>query len=69
MRASPQLLGCAALLIQQHPKYMRDLKLHALLYFAQVECLTRHGRPVFPDRIVARSTGPFIPALWRALTL
>lgn len=41
-----------------------NLKLNKLLYYAQGCCLSRLGRPLFPEQIEAWDYGPVVPAVY-----
>lgn len=42
-----------------------NLKLQKLVYYAQGFSLALHGRPLFPENIVAWQHGPVVPELYR----
>ena len=43
---------------------MTPRRLHELLYCAQAECMSEHGRPLFGDDFGAWLFGPVIPELF-----
>lgn len=61
--AAPNPLYTAAHLIRSRTDVRDRLRLHRLLYLAQVLHLGRTGTPLFPDDVIAGSLGPVIPNL------
>ena len=43
---------------------MTATKAHKLMYYAQALHLVKHGKPLFPDAIVAWPYGPVVRSLW-----
>lgn len=43
-----------------------EIKLHILLYFIQRECMVQTDSPLFEDTFVAKTFGPYLPAVHTA---